>query len=219
MTLSNRHLWRRALAWAGLGIGVAALLAQFVVTVQDAAETGRSIPGAILFYFSFFTILANMFCAACHAATVMPSAAGVWRWLRRARVRAAAALYGLVVAAIYLVVLSRLWDPQGIMLLLNIVLHYVTPLIALAYWAIFVPKGRIAWTDPLLWLAFPLAYLAYALGRGALTGAYPYPIIDAAALGSATAMRNSAAFAALFLFAGFLLTGIDKVLAHIDEHA
>ena len=81
MIFADRHLWRRALAWAGAGIGIAALVAQFAITIRFAAETGRSIPGAIVFFFSLFATLSNLFCVACHIATVMPSGADPWRWL------------------------------------------------------------------------------------------------------------------------------------------
>ncbi|CAN5304135.1 Pr6Pr family membrane protein [soil metagenome] len=209
--------WRKGLAWAGVVIGIMALAVQFAVTLHFSIAAGRTIPGAIIFYFSFFTILCNIFCVACHAATVNHSPAIPWIWLRRPRVRGAAALYVLVGALVYIVVLQRFWGPQGMMRVLDIVLHYVTPVIFLVYWAAFVPKGRTAWTDALLWLIFPLAYLVYAMGRGMLTGLYPYPIIDGGALGLAVAMRNAAALAALFLVAGTLLIAIDKWLGHLHE--
>ena len=46
-------------------------------------------------------------------------------------------------------------------------LHYVIPLAFVAYWMIFVPKGTLRWTAPLVWLIYPLAYLAVSLVRGA----------------------------------------------------
>ena len=47
-----------------------------------------------------------------------------------------------------------------------------------------------------------LAYLVYALVRGAITGTYFYPFLDAGALGLGQVLINSAVLSVAFLAAG-----------------
>jgi len=88
----------------------------------------------------------------------------------------------------------------------------VTPLLTALFWLVFAAKGGLGRGDPLYWAALPLAYLAYALARGAIDGVYPYPFIDVAAIGWARTLANSAGIAVGFLAAGYALVGVDWVL-------
>jgi hypothetical protein len=52
------------------------------------------------------------------------------------------------------------------------------------YWLGVAPGRRgLRWWVPLAACAYPLAYFACALVRGAWLGSYPYPFIDVNALG------------------------------------
>ena len=61
------------------------------------------------------------------------------------------------------------------MLLADVLLHYAVPVLYLVFWWFALPKASLRWVDPLVWSAYPAAYCAYALARGALIGSYPYP--------------------------------------------
>ena len=95
----------------------------------------------------------------------------------------AATLYIATVGVTYTLLLSHLFSFEGLPWLADRLLHYVIPLAFVAYWMIFVPKGTLRWTAPLVWLIYPLAYLAVSLVRGAHSGWYPYPFINVATLG------------------------------------
>lgn len=60
----------------------------------------------------------------------------------------------------------------------DILLHAVTPWAAVLFWLVFVPKGALRRAHALLWMAWPIAYWAYAMMRGTLTGHFAYPFLD-----------------------------------------
>jgi len=97
----------------------------------------------------------------------------------------------------------------------NVFLHYAVPILAPLFWLICAPKGALRARDPLIWAAYPLAYLAYALVRGGIDGHYPYYFLNVGKVGSATVAGNAAAIAAGFLIAGYLTVWLDRRLAKI----
>lgn len=98
----------------------------------------------------------------------------------------------------------------------SVLLHVVTPLAALIDWLVFGPRGALRWRHALVWLAYPLAYLAFALIRGALvtTGMrYPYPFVDVAESGYALVAINCVVLAVAFYLLGLGLVAADRWLA------
>ncbi|MCW3839053.1 Pr6Pr family membrane protein [Micromonospora yasonensis] len=95
----------------------------------------------------------------------------------------------------------------------NQFLHTVVPLLAVADWALFDGRGRLRLRYAAWWLAFPLAYLGFALVRGLIVHRYPYPFIDAGELGYTGVALSSVVFAFAFWLLGLLFVGIDKGLA------
>jgi hypothetical protein len=73
-----------------------------------------------------------------------------------------------------------------------------------------VPKGSLCWNDIPRWLVYPLCYLAYALARGATTGWYPYPFLDAGKLGYLPVLLNAAMISCGFLGVGFLAVAAGR---------
>lgn len=61
------------------------------------------------------------------------------------------------------------------------VLHYALPVLVVACWLIFGPRPRIRPAAALWSLVFPVFWLLWTFIRGAATGWYPYPPVDAAA--------------------------------------
>ncbi len=60
----------------------------------------------------------------------------------------------------------------------NNVLHRLMPLVLAADWLIQPPAHRISYRQALLWVVYPLLWLAYTLVRGLGVGWYPYPFLD-----------------------------------------
>lgn len=133
-------------------------------------------------FFSFFTILSNLF-----AAFVL-LAAGV-RLVRHApasatadRLRHYAVIYMTVVGVVF-VTLLRNADLGPLLAWVNTVLHYVSPVLVFVDWLIDRPRWRLTMGDLSLASIFPLAYLVYSLVRGAITGWYPYPFLSPSLVG------------------------------------
>jgi hypothetical protein len=83
------------------------------------------------------------------------------------------------------------------------------------YWLVFALPGALRWTQPVYWLIYPLAYIAYSLMRGALIGRYPYPFADVHRLGYPAVLVNAVAFLIGFYLLGLLAVAIDRVIGRI----
>lgn len=199
-TINSYRIAAAILGWFSLAL-------QFALFVGDPAPP--SAPVAIVNYFSYFTILTNI-------AVALALSAGVARhpgsFFNRAGPRAAIALYILVVGAVYHVMLRNAWDPQGWALVADLLLHYAMPLLYLIDWAAFAPKRSLALRMVPGWLVYPAAYGAYAVARGATTGFYPYPFLDAERLGFPAVALNLAVLVAVFGVGGLVLIGLSRAL-------
>ena len=93
----------------------------------------------------------------------------------------------------------------------NQLLHTVVPLLAVLDWLVFDARGRFRWRYAGYWLAYPLAYLAFALVRGAIVGEYPYPFLDVDELGYRGVTITALVFAVAFWLLGLLFVLIDRL--------
>lgn len=189
----------RFLQVAGLIIGLAGLVLQFCITVPASMEAGRGLLGSVVFYLSFFTILTNIGAVLVHASLLSPTG---YAWLPAfagPRMRAGVAVSSALVLIIYATVLARLWQPQGLFLLCDVLLHYVTPVLFVLWWLMSGADGRTRWSDISWWVLYPIVYLIYALARAPLAGEVPYPFLDVAKNGAGSVAMASLAITGLFL--------------------
>jgi hypothetical protein len=203
------------LAWVTLGT-------QFLLSIRTALGTGGSVWDGVVSYFGFFTVLTNLFCATillAHARRPRPSErrgtppqAVVWDVLMRPGVMTTAATAIIIVGVVYHLVLADLWNPRGINLAVDTMLHTVLPVAYVLFWWLAVPRGAITWREVPLWLVYPGAYAVYVFARGALIADYPYPFIDVAQIGYAAAVRNSVGIALVFAAVAAALVGVNRVL-------
>lgn len=162
-----------------LALAIAVLRAFFaaltLVTVVHQLSVGLGRPGfSAANFFSYFTILSNVFAA---AVLTVGAARPTPRDPRWGYVRGAAALFMVVTGIVYALLLSDV--AVGLTATwVNAVLHQVMPVVMLADWLLVPPRTRVRPVRALVWLAFPLAYFAYSLVRGPLVDWYPYPFLD-----------------------------------------
>lgn len=92
--------------------------------------------------------------------------------------------------------------------------HEIVPIMAPFDWLVFTPHRRLRWRTPVLWLAYPLAYFAMALIRGALWPAdgYPYFFVDLAHLGWAGMGRSMITYLPAIYLLGLALVALDHAL-------
>lgn len=198
-------MWRGAIAivgWFALGL-------QLWLSVSNPAPPGVAL--SALNYFSFFTILTNILVALSMTFGAAPGTRGAAGFFKRTSVRTALTLYIAVVGAVYFLILRHTWDPQGWQLIADRLLHYAIPFLALLDWIFITPKQGLKPAHALRWLAYPAAYGAYALLRGAMDGFYPYPFLDVSTLGYGQTLINLAALLAVFAACGFGLIGLSKL--------
>ncbi|RWP90179.1 MAG: hypothetical protein EOR12_10615 [Mesorhizobium sp.] len=195
----------------GLVVGLAGLILQFCISIPASMEAGRSLLGSIIFVFSFFTILTNIGAVLVHTSLLSPSG---YAWLPAfagPRMRAGVAVSIALVFIVYATVLARLWQPQGLFLLCDVLLHYVTPVLFVLWWLIAGADGRTRWSDISWWVIYPIAYLVYALVRAPFAGEVPYPFLDIAKNGATSVLISAAAITGLFL--------VLCVVAVLADHA
>jgi len=90
-------------------------------------------------------------------------------------------LWITVTMTIYHLFLSGYYRPEGIALIANTLLHYVTPVAAIIHWAIFEERSSYRSFYPLLWVLYPFGYAAVSVVRGELNGFYPYWFLNPSA--------------------------------------
>ena len=61
-----------------------------------------------------------------------------------------------------------------------------------------------------MFVLWPVIYVAYALGRGAQDGIYPYPFVDLSTLSREAVAVNLAGLAVVFLLGGVLMISIGR---------
>ncbi|HEX4507461.1 MAG TPA: Pr6Pr family membrane protein [Alphaproteobacteria bacterium] len=195
-----------ARAFAGL-IAFAAWVGLVVQFGSSTAALG-SVGAAAWHLARFFTILTNIALAATFTGVALGKPAFGGPSLLGGMTMAI-----LLVGAVYSLLLAGTQVLTGADRYANVVMHYVMPILATLFWLIYVPKGALRARDPLIWAAYPLAYLAYVLMRGGIDGEYPYFFLNVGKIGWAAAMGNAAGISAGFLVAGYLVVALDRRLA------
>lgn len=188
-TAAARQAWAAAQGAMGLLI-LAAVAAQARATIEKTVGLGRDLPTTMANFFSYFTILSNIFCA-----VVLLLAA--W-WMTRPRSKpqeaawlaillACATTYMIATGMVYNLLLRAIALDQGTTVpWSNEVLHLFGPAFMLLHalcgpWPRTLPGKSVA-----LVLIFPLAWLGYTLIRAPFVTApatgvpwwYPYPFLD-----------------------------------------
>ncbi|MBN8938731.1 MAG: Pr6Pr family membrane protein [Rhizobiales bacterium] len=185
-----------------------ALALQLWLSIGLTLRNGGSVAGGVFLFVSYFTILTNLLLAAVLTALAFGRIVG-------ASLIGAVTLFIVIVGIVYALLLRATWNPQGWQKVADMALHDLTPLLAVAFWLGFVPKGRLAWQDAARWLLFPLGYFIFALARGASSGWWAYPFLNADALGYQGVMINAVILTLAFLGLGLLLVAIDRSLGRI----
>lgn len=207
----------RFLQIAGLVVGLIALILQFAITIPASMAAGRGLLGSIVFYFSFFTILTNIAAVMVHASLLSPTGYAWFPAFAGRRIRAGVAVAITLVFIVYTTVLARLWAPEGLFFLCDVLLHYVAPLVFVLWWLIAGADGSTRWRDISWWMIYPLAYLAYALIRAPFAGEVPYPFLDVAKNGAVSVAVSALTVTALFLGLSLLAVLADHGIGRLRK--
>ena len=125
-------------------------------------------------YFSYFTVLSNLFAAGMLLHGALRPAHTRSRTVEL--FRGAAVVYILTTGIVYLLLLSGHAPAYP---WVNAILHYLMPVAVTLDWLLDPPSVRL---DPartlVMWMAFPLLYVLYTLARGAIVDWYPYFFVN-----------------------------------------
>jgi hypothetical protein len=190
----------------GFGLLVLAAIVFMIWTLVDEGAFNA------LNFFTFFTILSNLLAMAVlleggrRQLTGQPPLPDLWR--------GAAVVYMTVTYLVFAVLLRDLQEElQTHVAWVDSVLHRVTPIVLMVDWLIEPPHQPIPFRRAVVpWLAFPLAWTAFTLVRGAIDGRYPYPFLDPANGGYGVVALYCIGIFALFLAVVWVVAAIGTAL-------
>jgi hypothetical protein len=207
--MNNRKLAQQALSLVAI-IASFGVFLQLYISVSNAVLDGRGIMSGLMRYFAYFTVLANIFVVLVATMLAFNPRSKLGQWLEKPVVMGCVVTAILFVALAYHFLLRHVWHPEGLQLLANYVLHYVTPASLVVYWLVFPPKQMLNKLDPVRWTIFPVIYFIYALGRGVLGDTYPYYFIDVSVIGYGQTIINALVLCMIYIVLGALVLLVTK---------
>ena len=186
-----------AAAWTGL-----------VVQFSQSSTTAGSPWLALWIIGEYFTILTNVLVA------VVFTNLTVERGPMRTEATIAGTMLSIVlVGVVYNLLLPGAMELSGGSVLVDRLLHKVTPILVPIYWLLFVRKGGLTRSHPWLWAIYPLLYFVYATARGLATEKYAYPFLNVLKLGWQRTALIAFAIAVGFMISGYAVVWLDRVLS------
>jgi hypothetical protein len=202
----KRFVAAAALAgWAGLAI-------QQYLIFYSRWESGASLLGGLINFFSFFTVLTNTLAVVVLSYAQVSRDSAAKRFFLAPVISSGIAVSILVVGLAYNLLLRHLWQPEGFQFIADELLHDVMPVLFFIYWWRCVPKGDLRVKHIGGWVIYPLVYFAYALLRGDLLGQYQYPFIDVSTLGYPQVFVNAGGILMGFVLIALAVVGLDKLI-------
>lgn len=172
---------RSARAWHALtaAVTVVALVLQLVLVVQGGRVLDETEPSGLAErlgqFVSYFTIQSNALVAVAAVLLVRdPLRDGA---LFRV-VRLAGVVGIFVTGVVHFALLRPLLDLDGADWVADKLLHMAVPLLATVGFVLFGPRPRVELREIRLAILWPIAWTAWTLVVGALSGWYPYPFLD-----------------------------------------
>jgi len=193
------------------------LVLQLWLSLTGGSDDGSfaSIPDRLVNFFSFFTVLSNVAVAVTTGllAIRLDRPSTLFRTLRLDGVVAIA-----VTGVVFHLALAQLQELTRWYALADTILHTVSPIITVLGWLAFGPRGALSPRIVLLAVIAPVAWIVYALIRGALVldrfgnHYYPYPFMNVGVHGYPVVLLNVSLVAVLFLAVSFGALALDRRL-------
>ena len=191
------------------------LILQVILSATADNGSFATVQGRVFNFFCFFTVQSNIVVAV----TTGMLALRLHRtstWFRTFR------LDGLVAIAITGVVfhlaLRQLQELTGWDAVADFILHTASPILTVAGWLLFGPRGQLSGRIVRLALIAPVCWLIFTLARGAFVqdvngrDYYPYPFLNAQVHGYPVVLVNVSVVALLFLGMSAAAVALDRRL-------
>lgn len=186
------------------------LVVQVVVTAGDTTGRFPDLGPRLFNLFCFFTIQSNVLVLVTSAllAANPDRSSTLFRALRLDGVLAIT-----VTGVVFHTVLKGLRELTGAAAFADFLLHTMSPVLCVIGWLAFGPRGAISGRVIGWSVVFPLAWLAFTLGRGAVIDWYPYPFVNVTELGYGRVLVNCTAVAVLFLALAAGAWWLDRLMS------
>ncbi len=183
------------------------LVLQYIIMLQSGEFGGWGV--TTLTYLGYFTILTNILVALAFSVPFFKDTGRLKTFFQRQSVRAAIALYILVVCLVYYGVLAQIHETEGLSTVLNLGLHLILPGLYLVDWVVFAKKGAMSFKHLPMWTLYPIVYGLFVIIRGHLTGFYPYPFLNIDEIGLGRVTLIMFGFVCIYALggAGFIALG------------
>jgi len=198
---------RLAVLFAVLG-WFAVLMQYYLIIENRIASVGET----TIRFFSFFTILTNALVAIYFTFKAAKRTPAEKHFFDKPGSLTAIVVYITIVGLVYQIVLRHIWEPTGLQMLVDELLHSVMPVCVVVFWFLYENKSAVTFRQLPGWMIYPLAYLVFILSRGSLSGFYPYPFMDVSKLGLQKVLTNSISILILFLFFCALYITLGKII-------
>jgi hypothetical protein len=185
------------------------IIAQTTLTIFTIIADGHGLGFALIRVSGYFTVWTNVL------VVLVCGLIAVGRLPRNTRTGALIAggtAYAIaMVGIIYHILLARQFDPSGLWFFTDNTVHSLTPLAMVGFWLWAGPTHGLRLADGLIWLVWPSAYVIHALGRGAITGWYPYFFLDVGNLGWSATLINVAGLLVVFAVAALAFVALGRL--------
>ncbi|SFT37684.1 hypothetical protein SAMN05216474_0202 [Lishizhenia tianjinensis] len=188
---------KKVFSCIGMLMGIFAVSTQFILFFQGS---NQSFVHVLLRFISFFTIVTNTLVALYFFTHFFQLKKGFWKLFHLSGSLTALTTFIFIVGLVYQIALRSLWNPTGISMIVDELLHSVIPAFTLLYWYLYSGKDTEKASAVFRWLVYPAIYLSYAMLRGMITHDYPYPFLDLTLIPTSTAIVN----VGVILTTGFL---------------
>lgn len=217
------------LAWFAVTLSLTLNLSGYYTDTIDPSKPTilGNVPGGVdtplerfLDWSTYFTILSNV--AGAIVITVLiarpalftrtDKVGALWRALRLDTV-----LMIIVTGVVYNALLAG-GPKEGWDFLSNMMLHIVMPIVTPLVWLVAGPRRIINQGTIYAALVLPLLWAVYALARGQVIGAYPYPFLDVSTDGWGSVLSFIAVIVVVAIILGYVLLGLDRIMARLTKY-
>ncbi|MEO5777192.1 MAG: Pr6Pr family membrane protein [Flavobacterium sp.] len=186
-------------------IGWFAVIAQLFLMIENKITP---ISEAVIRFFSFFTILTNILVAIYFTGIVFIKNSN--KLVHKPGVLTAITIYILMVGSVYQIALRNIWEPQGLQMVVDELLHSFIPVLVVVFWSMFEITKPVKYSQILKWMIYPVTYLIFIMVRGSFSNFYPYPFVDVVTLGMTEVLINSAILLFVFIVISVIFLFIGK---------
>ena len=173
-----------------------AVMSQYYLMIENRRA---SISETTIRFFSFFTILTNLLVAIYFTLIIFKIKNGFLAIINKPGTLTAITVYITSVGLVYQIILRHIWQPTGLQMIVDELLHTLIPIMVIIYWYLYENKSLATYKQIPKWLVYPLIYVTYILIRGKFSNFYPYPFVDVGNLGLSKVLINSVLLIALFV--------------------